>query len=226
MLVQGVASSATDELVQPPRIHSSFNFVQGHVCQECNTGWMSHLEGIAKPILVPLIDNERTIESLSSAEADIVSKWVVKTAYMHSWTSPFKHPVQLDHLKALCGDAGRPSPGVAVFGMQSDFKQPSAYLLSAHWPQFCKPEMKVPDGTPAEAYKIGLQFRHLYLLTAFWPNPDSLLTLAKGLHIPVIPASQGQWPDYSTDTTVGEGPIDHLIVFCKTLAVCHVDARS
>src|SRR5260370_24266136 len=70
-LFQGVASSVTETLVESPRIHSTFNFVQGHVCEECNTGWMSRLEGVAKPVLVPLIEKERTIESLSPAEADI-----------------------------------------------------------------------------------------------------------------------------------------------------------
>ncbi len=221
MLFQGVASSETETLVHAPRVHSSFNFVQGHVCEECNTGWMCGLEGSAKPVLIPLIEKERTIESLSPTEADIVGKWVIKTAYMHSWTSPLKQPVQLDHLRALCGDGGKPSPGVGVFGMQSDFKQPSAYLQRGHWPQFCKPEMKIPDEPPVEAYKIGLQFRHLYLLTAFWPSQKSLFTLARGLHIPVISTSQEEWPDYSTDLTVGEGLLDQLDLFCNSLALTH-----
>jgi len=222
LLFQGVASSATEMLVQPPRIHSSFNFVQGHVCGDCNTGWMSQLEGVAKPVLVPLIENERTIESLSPAEADLVGKWVVKTAYMHSWTSPLKLPVQLEHLKALCGDGGKPSPGVGVFGMQSDFKQPSAYFQRGHWPQFFKPELKVPDEPPAKAYKIGLQFRHLYLLTAFWPDPKCAVTLLKDLHIPIFPTGQDPLPEYSRDLPIGDGLIDQLAEFCKWLAVAHL----
>ena len=121
-----------------PRIHSTFNFVQGHVCEKCNTGWMSRLERVAKPILVSLIEKERTIESLSLEEAEIAGRWAVKTAYMHSWTSPLKRPVQLDHLKALLGDDGRPFPGVGVFGMQSDFKKQSAYFQPGFWPQLSK----------------------------------------------------------------------------------------
>ena len=137
-LFQGVASSATEELLQPPRVHSTFNFVQGHVCEECNNGWMCRLEAAAKPILIPLIDGHRTIESLTVAEANIVGKWAAKTAYMHSWTSPLKKPVQLDHLQALRGDSGNPVPGIGVFGMIADFKQASAYFLSKHWPQCSK----------------------------------------------------------------------------------------
>jgi hypothetical protein len=220
-LFQGVASSATETLVQAPRIHSSFNFVQGHVCEKCNTGWMSQLEGVARPILVPLIEKERSIESLSQDEADIAGKWAVKTAYMHSWTSPLKRPVQLEHLKALLGDDGKPSPGVRVFGMQSDFKQPSAYYQRGHWPRLCKPEMKVSAEPPAEAYKVGIQFRHLYLLTAFWPDPKSVLTLAKGVHVPILLTGQDQLPDYPKDLAVGDGPIDQLAEFCNWLAVSH-----
>ena len=138
---------------------------------------------------------------------------------MHSWTAPLKQPVQLDHLTALNSDDGKPFPGVAVFGMQSDFKQPSAYFLTGHWPQFMRPEIETSDETPAEAYKIGLQFGNLYLLTAFWPDTKSLFTLAKGIHIPVIATGQG--PDYPIDFEVGDGPVDRLALFCNSLAVTH-----
>ena len=226
MLIQGVASSATETLVQPPRIHSSFNFVQGHVCGECNTGWMSLLEVAAKPILVPLIENERPIDSLTPEEGDIVGKWVIKTAYMHSWTSPLKKPVQPEHLQALRGDGGKPIPGVAVFGMQSDFKKQSAYFQSGFWPQLSELKEKHFNETPDGAYKIGLQFRHLYLLAAFWPNVKSALTLFKGLHVPIFPTAQDPWPDYSIgDPIVGDGPVDRLAVFTKWLAVSHPKPR-
>lgn len=82
-LFQAVASSTTETFVKQPRIHSSFNFVQGRVCEDCNTGWMNRLEAAAKPILVPLIEKVRTIDSLSPEEADIVGKWATKTAHMH-----------------------------------------------------------------------------------------------------------------------------------------------
>ena len=145
LLFQGVASSADGTLVHPPRIHSSRNLVQGHVCEGCNTGWMSRLEAAAKPILVPLIEQRRTLGSLSPSEANIIGKWVVKTAYMHSWIALLKEPVQLDHVEALCGDDGMPVPGVSVFGKQSDYKQPSAYVQVGHWVQLpC--ERECPSG--------------------------------------------------------------------------------
>jgi len=140
---------------------------------------------------------------------------------MHSWASPLKRPVQLDHLKALLGDGGKPFPGVGVFGMQSDFKKQSAYFQTGFWPQLSKLEEQRFDGIPDEAYKVGLQFRHLYLLTAFWPNPMSVLTLVKDLHIPIFPVEQDGLPDYPLDLAVGDGPVDQLALLTKWLAVSH-----
>jgi|SRR5882672_381726 len=222
LMIQGVASSATNQLLETPRVHSSFNFIHGRVCCECNTGWMCNLEGIAKPILVPLIDRQRPIESLSQAESSIVGKWAAKTAYMHSWISPLRRPVQLDHLRVLCGDAGRLLPGVGTFGVQLDYKQPSAYLLSGCWPQCCQVERQRFTRTPNDAYKIGLQFRNLYLLTAFWPDPASLLTVAEGLHHPIFPPQDSLEYRPFDDFTVDEGPIAQLQMFTNWLAVSHL----
>jgi hypothetical protein len=219
-LFQGVASSANDTLVESPRIHSSFNFVQGHVCEECNNGWMSRLEATAKPILVPLIDRVRTIESLAEEEAEIVGKWTCKTAYMHSWAALLKKPVQREHLEPLLGNDGKPAEGVIVVGMQADLKQPSSYIQMGYWPHLCKPEDKISDETPDAAYKIGLQFGHLYLLTAFWPDAGSPLALAKDAHTPIIPTGHN-WGEYPGEVAFGDGPVDRLAAFCKALAVSH-----
>jgi hypothetical protein len=182
---------------------------------------MSRLEAAAKPILVPLFDGERTIGSLVDGEAEIVGKWTSKTAYMHSWAALLRKPVQQDHLQALSGDDGKTIEGVSVVGMQADFKQPSSYVQTGHWLHLCKPEKKIADQTPEAAYKIGLQFGHLYLLTAFWPDLESRLTLLKGVHTPIIPVGH-QWLEYPGDIHCGDGPVDRLAAFCRALAVSHL----
>jgi len=216
-LFQGVGHSESDRLLQTPRIHSTYNFVQGHVCKDCNTGWMSRLEAVAKPMLIPLIDQDRSIEALSASEKEVLGKWTVKTAYLHGFTSPLNHPPQVSHLQVLFGDKGSPLPGVSVFGMQSDFKKPSGYWITRQWPFFAAvaPSRRVTG----ESYKIGLQFRHLYLLTAFWPNPNWLLMLAKGIHIPLFSLLQNRWPNYQAEPEVGDGPVDQLALFCNSLAI-------
>ena len=215
-LFQGVSSSKTNELITSPRIHSSFNFVQGHVCQECNNGWMSRLEGLAKPLLVPLIDGQSNIEELSASESAVIAKWTTKTAYMHSLTSPLKQPVVSDHVRALNGDDGVPFSEVAVFGMLSDFKKQTGYFLARHWPYFGR-RVSIPIEVAQVSYKIGLQFRHLYLLVAFWPE-SALFTIARGLHIPVFPPGR-PWAKYSGEVVVGDGAVDQLAVFTRSLGL-------
>jgi hypothetical protein len=219
LLFQGVASSQTDDLIQSPRIHSTFNFVQGHVCRRCNNGWMSRLEAVAKPLLVPLIDGQTRIEDLVATQSTIIGKWAAKTAYMHSFTSPLKQPVSADHIKALNGDVGQLFSSVGVFGMQADYKQQSGYFLTRYWPYLSNHTVGIPAEVAQSSYKIGLQFRHLNLLVAFWPNPRSVFILARGLHTPVFPQPKYPQPKYSANFTVGDGPVDQLAVFCRSLAL-------
>ncbi len=217
-LFQGVASSETGQLVEPPRIHSTFSFVQGRVCGDCNSGWMSRLEGAAKPLLTALIDQQRGLASLSGQEAALVGRWAAKTAYLHTWAGPLKQPVQLSHLKALSGDAGDVAAGVGVFGMQSEYAQPSGYIQTGHWPQFAGTETAENVETPSNAYKVGLQFRSLYLLVAFWPNSTSVLTRVKDMHVRLIPPGP-DGPEYEIQLGVGAGPIDRLATFANWLGV-------
>src|SRR4029077_12596790 len=80
LLFQGIAYSHNRELAAPPRIHSTFNFVQGHICKvNCNGGWMHRLEDDAIPFLKPLMDGQRSINSLSTYARAVVGKWAVKT---------------------------------------------------------------------------------------------------------------------------------------------------
>lgn len=219
-MLQGVVSTESGTLVERPRIHSSHSFVQGRVCAACNNGWMSELETAARPLLVSLIDNVRNLQSLSAEETVLVAKWAVKTAYLHSWAGPLKDPVQVEHLKALYGGNGSPATGVGVFAMQAEFVQPSAYIQTGHWPQLCPQEM--PDGveTPAAAYKIGLQYRNLYLVVAFWPDPMSVLARATRMHVRVFPLDA---PDFEWGVRIPEiaGPIGRLKVFTEWLGVRH-----
>jgi hypothetical protein len=220
MMFQGIADSETGILSQPPRVHSSFGFVQGRICAECNNGWMSRLETAAKPVLVPLIEQHRSLESLTPLEAACLAKWAVKTAYLHSWTAPLRRRTPLTHLKSLSGDTGAPEDGVAVFGMQSTFTQQSAYVQTDHWPQFAVSTETPSSQSPGAAYKIGLQFRHLYLLVAFWPLHGAAFAGVQGMHHQIFPPRTGAHVlAYDASFSIGDGPIDRLKAFADWLAV-------
>lgn len=57
------------------------------VCQtECNGGWMSRLESAVKPVMLPLIHDQRT--HLSDADQRLLAFWTAKTMMMVEYTDP------------------------------------------------------------------------------------------------------------------------------------------
>jgi len=221
-MFQGVASSETGDLVEKPRVHSSFNFVHGHVCEACNSGWMSRLEAAAKPVLIPLIEGSREIETLSNEEKRIVSKWAAKTAYLHTWAGPNKDPVQVDHVRQLYGDDGLPPRDVGVFLKQADYSKQTSYVQTGQWPQLTPNEQPNGVRTPPDAYKIALQYRRLYMLVAFWPNSASQLLTLKGMHTRIW--AQGVVDEsWRCDLTELAGPLGRIKTFADSLAVLHAE---
>jgi hypothetical protein len=183
-MFHGVSDSKTGE-VTAKRVFSSFAFVEGRVCEEkCNNGWMNRLEVAAKPILIPLMDGTRSLPDLTARERTLVAKWAAKTAYMHSSAGLLGKPVQPAHMESLNTDLGTLAPRVHVFAGQADHLHPSSYLQAGTWPQASI--LDVGPETPPDAYKIALQFKRLYLLTAWWPDAEAQIVAAP-LHYPVWP---------------------------------------
>jgi hypothetical protein len=69
------------------------------VCEPCNNGWMSTLEGIAKPILLGLIESDRALDSLDEEERRILAKWAGKTAIIESYAVGAESPVDPEFLR-------------------------------------------------------------------------------------------------------------------------------
>jgi hypothetical protein len=74
--------AADENEVRLLRTHDLNNFVFRSLCKKCNNTWMSTLEADVKPILLQLIDESRTAESLTIEEALVLSRWAFKTAFM------------------------------------------------------------------------------------------------------------------------------------------------
>ncbi len=225
-LFQGVASTATGALTQPPRIMSSFNHVHGHVCKvDCNEGWMSRLEAAAKPALVDLIDGRRAVSTVSPREARIIGKWAAKTAYLHSCSSPLQQPVAAVHLKALDTDAGTPLDGVCVFAMQGPFRTLKSHVQVGYWPQLAG-VTALPNGAPPDdAFKLGLQYGHLYLLVSYWPGGATTFVLERDVHVPLYPPEITAWASYAFAVPWSDNETGRLLSFCRTLGIFHVQDR-
>lgn len=75
----------SDELL---RSHDLRSFAIKNVCASCNNGWMSQLEGDAKPILLKLLNMEITLLQMTQDERRIVSAWAIKTVFMIASAQP------------------------------------------------------------------------------------------------------------------------------------------
>ena len=62
------------------RKHTLENLKAGHVCRQCNNGWMSSLECEAQPVLIDLINTDRVTFDLSDQERFVLARWTLKTA--------------------------------------------------------------------------------------------------------------------------------------------------
>lgn len=77
----GMLEAAFDNNQPPPWKKSSSGFVLKYVCRACNNGWMSQLEGQAKPIIEALIFSK--IILLDRKNQITLTTWAVKNAILH-----------------------------------------------------------------------------------------------------------------------------------------------
>lgn len=77
----GVEGPITHTLgTRPTRTSSVFDLVLRAVCEPCNTGWLSALEGRAKATLTPAVTGNHT--TWTADEQQLVTVWGIKTALL------------------------------------------------------------------------------------------------------------------------------------------------
>jgi hypothetical protein len=60
------------------RLHKLSGLVEGHICETCNGGWMSDLEGEARSILGPLIAGTRDLEAFDRRARLVLARWTLR----------------------------------------------------------------------------------------------------------------------------------------------------
>lgn len=53
--------------------------VEGRVCSDCNSSWLSSLEVVARPVVSDMVFGRRSIESLAERERLLLATWLYKT---------------------------------------------------------------------------------------------------------------------------------------------------
>lgn len=207
-LLQAVADSGDGTIIDT-RQHATRRLVEGRICEECNTGWMSKLENAAKPALIELMEHRTAVWQLSHGDRLAVARWTAKTCYLLSYASPAGLPVRREFLHELWRSDGLPETA-AVFGMQSKYSRPYSFLVRTEWYVMRRATSAVLSKPPDGAHKISVQLRHLMLLVAHWPQVDPTFIVAQGAHVPIWPIPEGLLPSYAIDL---QGPADSFAVF-------------
>ena len=169
-----------------------------HVCHDCNTGWMSRMEGRTKPLLMPMILGEE--RSLTQAEQYEIGRWAVKTAMVLEKTIQHSLPFPFEQTHLMNGDLGIPPSHLRVFASSVEGEIPPLgfYYMGARseWDeappmtihfytiqmgtlvlQVCRPDPQIPENNvwreshitmPREASLIPPTPLHK------WPPKESL----------------------------------------------------
>ena len=77
-----VIDSTTRGVTDPVHERSDlFVHLEGKICTSCNNGWLSALERQVKPILEPMVLNQRRM-SLDSQQQVLLATWAIKTIFL------------------------------------------------------------------------------------------------------------------------------------------------
>jgi hypothetical protein len=222
-LYLAVAQTA-DNTILKSRQYPAGNFVEGRVCDRCNNGWMNELEKEAKPLLIGLIDGKVSLLNITAEERATVAKWATKTAYVTSYASPLKKTPDPSHLRYMRDHAGAVPPRVGVFARQGRAASDCQQVQRNFWPHRTSfpPIRTWPE---PGSYKTAMQFRHLLLLVAYWPEEHTDFMLAASVHIPLWPQREIYFTHHRQFAPLNaQDPAAQLDDFSRSLGV--LDLRT
>ena len=183
--------------------------LEGRVCTQCNSEWMSSLESSNQDVLTSLFDSSKRLQALSHAQRNCLARWACKTSWLLHLSSNYRHTVPRSHLHAL-PTADPPTPNnVVVLAAQHKSDRLFHWLQSPTWVVDMEPADSERIKAIAEfSYKISLQLRDLLLLVAWWPEPcvyrfhDRIHTLLSTTASCFAWHSVGQWPEPTSERSL------------------------
>lgn len=178
-------------ITKSSRRHSLESLLAGHVCIDCNGGWMSQLEQEAIPILKPLITGDNVVVNLNDNERQIIGRWTAKTAFSLNSAANYLKNVPQEHCNFIRTNRDILPNNVFTYGQQNHGSKPFYWLQSPTWILNGNSDnlASLANDLKDVSYKIALQFGKLMLLIAYLPTQDIYPVIWRGIHIPLIPKS-------------------------------------
>jgi hypothetical protein len=168
-------------------------------CPDCNSGWMSDLERLASPVLIPLMHGTPT--TLDIREQMIIAVWFIKTAMTYDLHSEQFAPrpryfEENDHRALRSWLAFNPIYQFyvgAYAGTQPGLIQEDHFGVSLAERNSLKPLSE-----PSRAYALTLVIKHLVLQVFCSKDIDTSLPVRmrpfRGFSIPITSSAPVNWP--------------------------------
>lgn len=187
------------------RDQSGDSVVFGHVCQDCNSGWMSALEVSASRPMKDVIANGPNSAAWGREECELVAKWAFKTVAMINAGSNYRQIIPSEHLRTFYREM-TPPPGVMVdVGLSTLPTEPTLeWRQSQDFLILCPSSTTMWQLDRWRSYKITLTIGQLFVKVMFWPDLSCTLPVDKDDRATRI------WP-YSGDVAFDKGPSDEGI---------------
>jgi hypothetical protein len=170
--------------------HSKLELIHKCVCEPCNTGWMSDLEGAAKPFLESMILGRG--RELHETGRRLAATWAVKTALVLQGPDP-KSTIPAEHYREVreLGSLPKQEPpkGVQVWLAAYDFARDD-FLHRHDGLRLTGTDLDVPPKSYGATFNIG----HL-AFQVFWSELDPPAKRNIGNNL--VPYLREIWPAQS-----------------------------
>lgn len=174
------------------REHTLNELVLGGVCRDCNHGWMSQLEQMARPVVQSLVFGNASLAGLDAHQRFVLSRWALKTAITLNLSSGLERRFQVALVRAIATNPLSLPVGIHVIGVPREGGVVLDWLQAAGT-TFYTPREEAPpalrEQLSSEALRIGVLIGSLCLIVVYWPHEGWPLTLWSGVHESIWPLS-------------------------------------
>lgn len=154
---------------QPQRTLVYGRHLNGKVCTECNSGWMSKIEGSVKPLLISMLDCVSPIH-ITADQSMILAWWVYKTALTLHSASPYGSVIPQRHYE-LALQQRAPADFMIAIAYRANTIQQLSWIQSQNWSGI---DRIIPDRhdlrTQIEkTYRVTFGFRNFAARVHYFP---------------------------------------------------------
>ena len=152
------------------RKHAFSKLVNGLVCEKCNNGWMSDLEGQCQFHIINLMNMEKLDEEMNFLKEnhETVAKWAFKNVIMLNSATNYRQLVPENHYHSLY--QGNIPKGVTI-DMAFASTDPTVEWRQSPGSLVIK-DKKIPMKYDTNKYIITFQIKYLMIKVAFYESDN------------------------------------------------------